>query len=244
MILDCDLSQIEWRMAAFLSQDPVMLEEIRSGIDQHAATCVNLMELPLTKANRQDAKIFNFRAIYCNPKSGAYAYYMDSRMPNFSQRKWESIVDGFFEKYNGLQIWHDKIENIVRKTGKLTGPTGQVWAFQKEKKKQGYWDYSKEKIYNYPVQGTSGALIKLALIHIRKRSEHLKRKKFIMSVHDSLIWDVHQDEVEELGRINLQTFKDLPDLCKKYFGFYINIPIVGEATYGSTWGDQDKEILL
>lgn len=244
MILDCDLSQIEWRMAAFLSQDPIMCQEVRDGVDQHAATCTNLMELELTKANRQDAKIFNFRAIYCNPKSGAYAYYMDPKMPSFSQKKWDGIVESFFEKYAGLQRWHDAIEKEVRKTGQLTGPTGQQWVFKKEKKKQGYYDYSKEKIYNYPVQGTSGALIKLALVTIRNRAKHLKNKKFIMTVHDSLIWDVHESEVEELGKLNLEVFQELPDLCKKHFGFHINLPIIGEATYGPTWGEQTGEITL
>lgn len=246
MILDCDLSQIEWRIAAYLSQDPVMCDEIRSGIDQHAATCVdpNMMNLPLTKDNRTDAKIFNFRAIYCNPKTGAYAYYMDPKMPNYSQKKWDAIVAGFFEKYCGLQQWHDEIEAHVRKYGELTGPTGQQWVFKKELKKQGYWDYSKEKIYNYPVQGVSGALIKLALITIRNRAAHLKQKKFIMTVHDSLIWDTPDNELEELAKINLEVFQELPDLCQRYFGFYINVPITGEATYGPTWGDQDKEIIL
>ena len=169
---------------------------------------------------------------------------MDSKMPSFSQKKWDGIVEDFFQKYAGLQAWHDEIEKTVRKTGYLTGPTGQVWAFQKERKKQGYFDYSKEKIYNYPVQGTSGALIKLALITIRKRSEHLKQKKFVMTVHDSLIWDVHESELEELAKINLSVFQELPDLCKKYFGFYINVPITGEAQWGGSWGNMINELTL
>jgi DNA polymerase I-like protein with 3'-5' exonuclease and polymerase domains len=62
MIVDADLSQIEWRVCADLTQDPVMMQEIIEGRDQHAFTCTELMELPLTKENRTDAKIFNFRA--------------------------------------------------------------------------------------------------------------------------------------------------------------------------------------
>lgn len=244
MILEADLSAIEWRAAAFLSQDPIMCQEIRDGSDAHAATCVDIMELPLTESNRQDAKICNFRMLYCNPKSGAYAYYMDARMPNFPQSKWDSIVEGFFLKYRGLAAWHERLVKEVRQTGQLRGPTGQRWVFQKELKKQSYWDYSVEKIRNYPVQGLSGALIKLAIIIIRKRSKHLKNKKFIMTVHDSLIWDVADQEVEELAKINLEVFKELPDLCKKYFNFYINIPIKGEAQWGKTWGDTPHELIL
>jgi len=64
MILDADLAQIEWRIAADLSEDPTMIADLLAGVDQHAATCTSpdMMALPLTKANRQDAKIFNFRA--------------------------------------------------------------------------------------------------------------------------------------------------------------------------------------
>ena len=61
MVLNADLSQIEWRVAAFLSQDPTMITEINSGVDQHTASCTNLMKLPLNKLNRFYAKTFNFR---------------------------------------------------------------------------------------------------------------------------------------------------------------------------------------
>jgi DNA polymerase I-like protein with 3'-5' exonuclease and polymerase domains len=62
MILDVDLSQIEWRVVAALTGDKAMMDEIRNKVDQHAAACVDLMEFPLNKENRTLAKIFNFRA--------------------------------------------------------------------------------------------------------------------------------------------------------------------------------------
>lgn len=63
MIVDCDLSQIEWRVCAFLAQDEVAMTEIREGVDGHSDNCVNVLELPLTKENRTDAKVFLFRTI-------------------------------------------------------------------------------------------------------------------------------------------------------------------------------------
>lgn len=246
MILDVDLSQIEWRVCAYLSQDPVMCEEIRQGQDQHAYTCTELMELPLTKENRTDAKIFNFRFIYANIDTAAYAYYMDTKMPNFSQRKWDSIIEAAAEKYNGLVKWHDEIVQTVRKTGQLTGPTGRIWKFKKEPRKGGYLDYSVAKIYNYPVQGTSGDIIKLAMVVANKRrlAAGLTKSKQVITVHDSYIWDSPEDEVEQLARIILETFQDIPNLCQKYFGFYINVPIDGEATWGPSWGQQDNELAI
>lgn len=224
-----------------------MLEEIRSGVDQHAATCTSpdMMDLPLTKENRSDAKIFNFRAIYCDPRTAPYAYYMDTKMPSFSKKRWEEIVTGFFTKYNGLGDWHGDIINTVRKTGELRGPTGRLWKFNKQLKKGGYYDYSVAQIRNYPVQGTAGDLIKLALVYINKRrlKQGLVKSKLCMSVHDSIIWDSPEEEVEQLARINIETFREIPELAKKHFGFDINVPITGEAEAGPSWGNMRGIVL-
>lgn len=242
MILDVDLSQIEWRAAADLSQDPVMIKEIKEGIDQHAATCTDQMELQLTDENRTTAKIFNFRYIYCDPNSAPFAYYMDSKMPDFSKKKWEDIIERMVLKYNGLAQWHKEIIKEVRKTGQLAGPLGHIWEFQKQDK-GGYKDYNTHQIRNYPVQGIAGALIKLALCVIQKRAAHLE-KQFVNSVHDSLIYDVPERNVRELATICLATFSDLPDLVKKYFGYQISVPISGEAAWGHTWGEPIEEMTL
>ena len=123
MIVDADLAQIEWRCAAFLSQDPVMIEEINNGVDQHAAACVDLMELPLTKDNRTDAKIFNFRMIY---GGSPYSFFMDYKMPDFSQAKWQGVYDAFYKKYHGLNDWHEQLmRDVYANKGVITIPTGR-----------------------------------------------------------------------------------------------------------------------
>lgn len=238
MILDCDLSQIEWRTAAYLANDPVMKHEIRNKIDQHAATCTGMMELELNTENRNNAKTFNFRAIYANPETSWYGYFMDTNMPDFSKDKWKGIVEGFFVKYHGLAAWHDKIINEVSANGEYTGPTGRYWKFSKTLNK-GAWDYSVGQIRNYMVQGTAGDIIKVAAVIINKRRKAagLTRSKMVMCVHDSIIWDAHPDEYRELAKINLEVFNEIPVICEKAFGFRIDIPIDGEAEAGITWGD-------
>ena len=219
-----------------------MIAEIRAGQDQHAFTCEHLMELPVTKDNRSNAKIFNFRAIYANPDTAGYAYFMDAKMPDFSQKKWNQIVVGFFEKYSGMVKQHGIWIDEVRKTGQLVGPTGRIWKFQKEMKK-GYMDYSVTKPRNYPVQGSSGDLIKLALIKIRQRLRKFPTALLTMTVHDSIILDVEEKHVEEIATICIHTFREIPELAKKYFGWDICVPITGEAEYGPSWGNM-KEIVI
>lgn len=207
------------------------------GRDQHAFTCTQLMELPLTKENRTDAKIFNFRAIYANPETAAYAYFMDPRMPNFSQRKWDKILEGFFTHYSGMVAAHAKWVQQVRSTGIFIGPTGRRWVFKK-KQKRGILDYSVSDIYNYPVQGTSGDLIKIAMIKIRQQMlEHKMQSLMVNTVHDSIIFDAPENEVEELGKIALDVFHRIPEYAFKYFNWKITVPITGEVEYGPSWGD-------
>jgi DNA polymerase I len=237
MIVDADLSQIEWRVCAELTQDKTMMQEIIDGRDQHAFTCTELMELPLTKENRTSAKIFNFRAIYCNPETAAYAYYMDPKMPDFTQRKWEKVIDGFFNHYRGMVATHAKWVQEVRATGKLVGPTGRQWNFKK-KNRRGVLDYSVADIYNYPVQGSAGDLIKLAMVKIRQRmlTEQMQAL-LINTVHDSIIFDAPEPEVRQLGTIAMDVFTKLPEYAEKYFDWRITVPITGEVEYGPSWGE-------
>lgn len=241
MLLECDFSQVEWRICAALTQDPIMVRELWDGVDVHAEHCVKLMERELTKENRQDAKILNFRIIFADEKSAPYAFYMDQKMPDFSQKKWEAICEGFYSKYQVFSSVHKDWCKQVNKCGYIIGPTGRRWEFDKHLKKGGYHAYNKAQIYNYPVQGTSGDIIKLAMVYVRKRIKHLP-VYLINTVHDSLILDGDGEEhCIEAGRICLETFREIPDLVKKHFNWDMGVPITGEISIGNSWGNT-KEI--
>ena len=236
MILDADLSQIEWRNAAWLSQDATMIAEISNGVDQHAAACTELMGLKLTKGNRQDAKIFNFRMIYADENSAAWAFHYDPVMPKFSLRKWEKIVTNFFDKYSGLLEWHKQIlQEVYKSGGYLSGPTGLTWQFEKQNKKNGPRDYNKGQIYNYPVQGISAQVLKLASIQALNKTKDLDAK-LIMMVHDSLIWDVVKKDLDKLANRSYNIFIGLPTSLSKFFNIDFNVPLTGEIKVGPSWG--------
>lgn len=218
-----------------------MVQELWDGVDVHATHCVTLMERELTKENRQDAKIFNFRIIYADEKSAAYAFYMDSKMPDFSQKKWDNICDGFYSKYRVFSSVHKDWVSQVNKHGFIIGPTGRKWCFDKHLKKGGYHAYNKAQIYNYPVQGTSGDIIKLAMVYVRKRLQGIP-VYLINTVHDSLILDgADEDSCRLAGRICLETFQEIPDLVRRHFGWVMGVPITGEISIGPSWGSA-KEI--
>jgi DNA polymerase-1 len=216
-----------------------MMHEIRNKIDQHAATCTDIMELELTKPNRTKAKNCNFRMIYANPETSWYGYFMDNNMPDFTKDKWKEIVSGFFKKYHGLAKWHETIIEEVYRTGMYTGPTGRYWKFQKFQQNDMSWDYSVGQIRNYMVQGTAGDVIKVALVIANKRRKKagLLLSKCVMCVHDSIIWDCPEEEAEELAKINIEVFNEIPEICERTFGFKMEIPIDGEADLGISWGE-------
>jgi len=218
-----------------------MIHEIQNGVDQHAATCVDMMGLPLNKANRTSAKGANFRMIYANPETSWFGYYMDPMMPAFSQKKWKKIVSSFFKKYNGLAAWHQDIIALVNHQGFYTGPTGRMWTFEKARDKHGIWGYDVGQIRNYMVQGTSGDVIKLALVYIRKRIRDLYPEVlFLMTVHDSLILDMPDGIVQPVAKLCIETFNEIPALLEKHFGWKITVPIDGEADAGHRWGELEN----
>jgi DNA polymerase-1 len=241
-ILQWDLSQIEWRAAAFISQDRCMIDEIRAGVDQHINACTNWMELPFINKkdkesykNRTSAKIFNFRMIY---KGSAYGFYMDVTMPDFSLPKWERIEGMFYDHYDGLDAWQQaNIQRCIR-NGYSILPTGKRFVFFKEKEVRGALEYNTRQMVNYPVQGISGDILYLAAVIIRRAMKKKGCKsKMILTVHDSIVFDALHNEVEWLCKLCTKVALNLPKHIEGYFGFEWNVPLDGECEVGPNYGN-------
>ena len=232
MILEADASQLEWRVAADLSKDPVMLQEIATNIDQHQAS---LDEVFKGKGERVDAKIFNFRMIY---KTSAWGLYNDPKMPPFSQDQYQKMINTFMAKYSRLAEWHQELIKEVYRTGQLVNPNGRVLKFDKVDKKDGSRGYNVSQIANYPVQSFAFDLVALAIAMIRKRIRNMQAK-LVMIVHDSGVFDVPEEEVSSLARICVQSFSKVPALVKHYWGYTMDVPIDSEVKVGPSWGEME-----
>jgi DNA polymerase I-like protein with 3'-5' exonuclease and polymerase domains len=236
-ILDADLAQIEWRAAAQLSQDPIMIQEIVDGLDMHSFARDEWMKLKPTKEHRTHAKIFNFRAIY---RGHPYGFFMDSKMPPFSLKKWERIYAQFYEKYNVLHDTQDQwIQEVYRNGGYMYSETGRILKFDK---KNG--EYPESSICNYPVSSIAVDVIGLVMILIQ--NEVVKRGwddrcKLIMQVHDSIIYDLGSELVKPMSILCKETFLALPQHIKQTYGIDWNVPLDGDVAVGPTWKDV-KEI--
>ena len=242
-IANADLSQLEWRVAGALSGDPVIRDEVIHDVDCHADDAIRLLGADPDgqhfKEHRTTAKITTFRLIY---GGSAWGFYLDPEMPNYSLKKWQQIVEQFYEKYHRLGEWQQENIRFVHKRGYLRTPSGRILKFQKLDKeiatRRGEV-YNTSQIKNYPVQAFATAdITPLAMKHIwRKMQVASLRSMIILQVHDSIVFDAIEQELPKLREICVGTFRDLPRLIEREWGYKFTLPLDGDFEVGPTYGD-------
>ena len=231
VIINGDLSSLEWNGAAQLSGDKVMLEEIVDGVDAHL---MNSLACFGSEDFRQEAKVVSFRSIY---GGSAYAFFMDSRMPNKTLPEWEEIHARFYKKYAGLKVWQDELFNTVCKQGWYQMFTGRRYIFHKVN-----GSYSRPAICNYAVQGTAtGDIVPFVMLLIRKqiKNEGLDAN-IICQVHDALVVDSLLSDADRVCAIIWEQFNNLPSTISKYFNYNWTTPMTGEVECGLNYKETVK----
>ena len=244
MLCNVDAKQLEWIVAAYLSQDEVAINEIRQGLDLHADN-QKRFNLP----SRVVAKVLLFRTIYGGT---GYSFAND---PEFgylgSEGWWDEKITEFYAKYKGLYAWHERLyERVVRDNGRLVLPTGRVYQFQVYHNRNGEVRYHRPIILNYPVQGLADDLMKIARVSLWKRLHDPRWYGspagilFVNSVHDSIIldieskvWDNDRDRIVKLIQC---VFEDVPKNFKNLFDIEFNLPVRCEITYGMDWKNMSE----
>lgn len=204
-------------------------------MDLHADN-MNRFGLP----SRLIAKVFKFRLIY---GGSAYSYAVDPDFAEvgFNQKKWQEVIDQYYEKYSGLAFWHTKIVQDVTLTGKLIIPTGRQFDYEPFETPAGDLKWPRTTILNYPVQGLGADLVMLARISFRNRLRKLGLRALLIStVHDSIVVDAPQDEVDIVCQLFHDVFRDIPENFKRMFGVEFNLPMTAEVLIGQTMGDMEE----
>jgi DNA polymerase I-like protein with 3'-5' exonuclease and polymerase domains len=240
-ILEVDLSQIEWRVVAWLSQDQIMIQEILDGVDPHTENAIKFFGGNPADGKKFDklrttAKIMTFRLIY---GGSAYSFYMDSKMPKYSLKKWDGIVKAFYAKYKGLAKWQaENIRKVFANGGWLKNPTGRKFTFIKGPK-----GYRPQQIKNYPVQSLATAdVMPVAMLAIYNRFKKMGFDSLIIGqVHDALIFDAHKHEMEDIAKMCIEEFEKLPEYINQLWpNMNFDLPLTGDAEYGKSWGNLTK----
>lgn len=233
MLLQADAKALEWVCATYLSQEPIAIEEIWNNVDQHTD---NQQRFGLP--SRLIAKTFVFRLIY---GGSAYSYAND---PNFKdiggETFWQGVIDQFYQKYQRLGKWHDKLLNDAKRDRKLVMPTGRTYHYEPEIK-YGKENWPRTKILNYPVQGLGADLMAIARVSLFNRLKKVEGAYLVNTVHDSIIVDFDEKICDNISIVNLvdRCFNDVPKNFEKLFGKEFNLPMRVECQVGPTWGDME-----
>lgn len=235
MLIQGDANALEWRAAAFLSQDQTASKEIWNNVDQHTD---NQQRLGLP--SRLIAKTFVFRLIY-GGSAFSYANDPDFASVSKSEKYWQGIIDQFYEKYSGLKKWHTNLMREAELNGCVTLPTGRVYRYEPTNRR-GELVWPRTTILNYPVQGLGADIMAIARVSLHSRLKRLAipEVKLVNTVHDSIIIDAPDQYTDQLSRLILDTFEAVPKNFEKLFGVPFNIPMKAEVEFGKDWKNMEK----
>ncbi len=229
ILLSADYSQIELRIMAHFSGDPVLIDAFRNGEDIHARTAQEVFgvgPLAQTGEHRRAAKAINFGIIY-----GLSPFGLAQQL-GIEQREAAQFINAYFTRYRGVKDYLDKILEETRKTGvakTLFGrirPIPEITAPQIQLR-----NFAERTALNSPLQGTAADLIKLAMIAIDRRLAAEKfEAKMILQVHDELLFEAPKKEREALEAL---VKEEMEGVCK------LVVPLVVEVGAGPNWRDID-----
>ena len=222
-ILEADFAQLEFRAAAYLSQDGVAIEEVSTGFDVHSYTAQVITDAGQS-TDRQTAKAHTFAPLY-----GATGF---GRTPAEAE-----YYTHFTEKYQGIADWHSRLAKEAIATGRITTPSGRQFAFPDVRRNSRGRVTNFTQIKNYPVQSFATAdIVPVALLHIDKLLDGMQ-SCVVNTVHDSIVIDVHPDEERRVIEVIQETNNSLPNLIAIRWGLTFNVPLELEAKIGPNWLD-------
>ena len=222
-ILEADFAQLEFRTAAYLSQDEVAINEIKTGFDVHAYTA-KVISASGQSTTRQEAKAHTFAPLY-----GA---------TGFGRTKAEAkYYQDFTKKYKGVASWHSRLAKEALEKRSITTPSGREFSFPDVERRMNGSVSHFTQIKNYPVQSFATAdIVPLILIHIEERLS-LLQSCIVNTVHDSIVIDVHPDETNKVIFILDSINKDMKAIINQQFKIDFNVPLLLEAKIGNNWLD-------
>jgi DNA polymerase-1 len=227
VLMSADYSQIELRLMAHFSQDPLLLDAYRTGKDIHTLTASEVFGVdPATmdKQTRARAKAVNFGIVY-----GISPFGLAAQL-NIDQKTARQYIETYFDRYKGVQRFIEQTLETVRREQAVKTFFGRIRPIPDiQSRNPNMRGFAERTAINTPLQGTAADLIKLAMLRIDKLICHRGLKSVMtLQVHDELLFDVVPEEADELRDL----VKDEMEHVAEF-----SIPIVAEVGIGKTWRD-------
>jgi DNA polymerase-1 len=237
-LVAADYSQVELRVLAHISGDPALVTAYRDGLDVHrmtAATIFGVEEEDVTPEQRDMAKTVNFGIIY-----GMSANGLSQRL-KISMAEAKSFIDGYFRLYSGVKAWLNTTLEDARRLGYVETVTGRRRSLPEIQSRNFQLRAGAERMaVNAPIQGTAADMIKLAMVNmarvLRNGTDGQGKplpggplaSRMILQVHDELIFDAPEEEVEALCALVKEVMEG---------AMVLRVPLLVEVGVGRTWAE-------
>jgi DNA polymerase-1 len=227
VLLTADYSQIELRLLAHFSRDPLLVEAFRRGDDIHTLTASQVFGVPplmVTPDHRRQAKVVNFGIVYGLSPFGL------SQQLGIEPAEAKLFIANYFEKYKGVRAFIDKTLEEARRDLKVKTLHGRIRPIPDiNSKNANQRGFAERTAVNTPLQGTAADLIKVAMIRIDAAlQERGLKSRMTLQVHDELVFEVPEDEVDVMKSLVREQMELVHDLA---------VPLLVEIGVGQNWRD-------
>ena len=197
ILLGADYSQVELRLLAYFSEDPVMLEAFKNDRDIHLQTASEILDIPLDKVTSEErsrAKAINFGLMY-----GQSSFGLASQL-DISRTEAKEYITRYFLRFIGVKEYLDSLKEFTEKTGySLTVKNRKRFWPDIRSQNRTVKAMAERGAINTPIQGSAADIIKMAMVDIQNKLEQKKlNAKMIIQVHDELIFEVSEEELETI----------------------------------------------
>jgi DNA polymerase-1 len=226
-LLSADYSQIELRLLAHFSGDPLLMRAYTEGTDIHTLTASEVFGVPagtMDKETRSRAKAVNFGIVY-----GISPFGLAAQL-GIPQAEAKAYIERYFARYQGVRAFIDKTLAQTRKDGFVRTMFGRMRPIPDiESRNPNQRGFAERTAINTPLQGTGADLIKLAMISLdRKLAERELKTRMLLQVHDELLFEVPLDEKVEVAKLVRAEMEGVATL---------NVPLVADLAFGPNWRD-------
>ena len=227
VLLAADYSQIELRLLAHFSQDPLLVEAYRRGDDIHTLTASQVFGVPplmVTPDHRRQAKVVNFGIVY-----GLSAFGLSQSL-GIEPAEARRFIDAYFEKYAGVRKFREQVLEEARRTQRVATLFGRVRPIPDiNSKNTNLRGFAERTAVNTPLQGTAADLIKIAMIRIAAElRERGLKSRMTLQVHDELVFEVPEEEVDVMRSLVKEKMERVHALT---------VPLLVEMGVGTNWRD-------
>ena len=229
VLISADYSQIELRLMAHFSQDPLLVHAYTHDQDIHTLTASEVFGIApeaMTKETRNRAKAVNFGIVY-----GISPFGLAAQL-GIEQNEARLYIETYFARYTGVRAFIDRVLEETRQRQSVRTLFGRVRPIPDiQSRNANLRGFAERTAVNTPLQGTAADLIKIAMLRIDERMRKARMKTLMtLQVHDELLFDAPKEEADDVSAMVKQEMEGVIEL---------NVPIVADVGVGKNWRDMD-----